>query len=176
MSKHRAARLDAIANRIAQSTYDIVALQEIWVYSDFENLVRKTGHILPYAKFYYSGVLGGGLAILSKWPLDSTTMWRYPLNGRPTAFWRGDWYVGKGVASALIRHPSGQLIEVFNTHVSPVPARTNERSCMHHMDMERILTCVIEQLRLGILQNFFARQHSVGQLLSGYIADLGSLT
>jgi sphingomyelin phosphodiesterase 2 len=119
VSKHRAVRLDAIANRIAQSTYDIVALQEIWVYSDFENLARKTYHILPYAKFYYSGVLGGGLAILSKWPLESTTMWRYPLNGRPTAFWRGDWYVGKGVASALIRHPSGQLIEVFNTHVCP---------------------------------------------------------
>ena len=117
VSKHRAARLDAIANCIAQSTYDIVALQEIWVYSDFENLARKTSHILPFAKFYYSGVLGGGLAILSKWPLESTTMWRYPLNGRPTAFWRGDWYVGKGVASALIRHPSGQLIEVFNTHV-----------------------------------------------------------
>ena len=117
ISKHRVERLDAIANRIAQSTYDIVALQEIWVYSDFENLVKKTSHILPYAKFYFSGVLGGGLAILSKWPLESTTMWRYPLNGRPIAFWRGDWYVGKGVASALIRHPSGQLIEVFNTHV-----------------------------------------------------------
>ena len=119
MSKHRAARLDAIANRIGQCTYDIVALQEIWVYSDFENLTKKTSHILPYAKFYYSGVLGGGLAILSRWPLESTTMWRYPLNGRPTAFWRGDWYVGKGVASALIRHSSGQLIEVFNTHVPP---------------------------------------------------------
>jgi sphingomyelin phosphodiesterase 2 len=117
ISKHRAARLDAIANRLAQSTYDIVALQEIWVYSDFENLARKTSHILPYSKFYFSGVLGGGLAILSKWPMESTTMWRYPLNGRPTAFWRGDWYVGKGVASALIRHESGQLIEIFNTHV-----------------------------------------------------------
>jgi sphingomyelin phosphodiesterase 2 len=117
ISKHRAARLNAIAERIAQSTYDIVALQEIWVYADFENLAKKTAHILPYAKFYFSGVLGGGLAILSKWPIESTTMWRYPLNGRPTAFWRGDWYVGKGVASALIRHTSGQLIEVFNTHV-----------------------------------------------------------
>ena len=42
------------------------------------------------------------------------------MNGRPTAFWRGDWYVGKGVASALIRHSSAQLIEVFNTHV-PTP-------------------------------------------------------
>jgi hypothetical protein len=87
------------------------------VYTDFENLVKQTRHILPYSKFYFSGVLGGGLAILSKWPIESTTMWQYPLNGRPTAFWRGDWYVGKGVASALIRHSSGKLIEIFNTHV-----------------------------------------------------------
>lgn len=118
ISKYRAERLEAIANRVAQSSYDIVALQEIWVYADFENLAKVTSHVLPYSKFYFSGVLGGGLAILSKWPMESTTMWRYPLNGRPTAFWRGDWYVGKGVASALIRHPSGQLLEVFNTHVS----------------------------------------------------------
>jgi sphingomyelin phosphodiesterase 2 len=107
---HRAERLDAIADRIAQSTYDLVALQEIWVHSDFENLVKKTYHLLPYSKFYFSGVL-------SRWPLETTTMWRYPLNGRPTAFWRGDWYVGKGIGIALIRHPSGKLLEIFNTHV-----------------------------------------------------------
>ena len=117
ISKHRAARLEAIAHRVAQSSYDIVALQEIWVYADFENVVKITSNILPYSKFYFSGVFGGGRAIFSKWPIESTTMWRYPLNGRPTAFWRGDWYVGKGVASALIRHPTGQLLEVFNTHV-----------------------------------------------------------
>jgi sphingomyelin phosphodiesterase 2 len=117
LSKYRADRLDAIGNRIAGSTYDIVALQEIWVHSDFENLAKKTSHILPYAKFFFSGVLGGGLAILSQWPIESTTMCGYRLNGRPTAFWRGDWYVGKGIASALIKHSSGTLIEVFNTHV-----------------------------------------------------------
>lgn len=30
-------------------------------------------------------------------------MFPYALNGRPTAFWRGDWYVGKGIAHARIR-------------------------------------------------------------------------
>lgn len=56
--------------------------------------------------------------ILSKWPIEQTMMYRYPLNGRPTAVHRGDFYVGKGVAFAAVRHPSGQLIDVFNTHVS----------------------------------------------------------
>jgi hypothetical protein len=47
-------------------------------------------------------------------------MVRYPLNGRPTAFFRGDWYVGKGVACARIRYGAGlkDVVEVFTTHVS----------------------------------------------------------
>lgn len=45
-------------------------------------------------------------------------MFPYPLNGRPTAFWRGDWYVGKGIACAKIRFGKGEgdIVEVFNTH------------------------------------------------------------
>lgn len=42
----------------------------------------------------------------------------YNLNGRPTAFWRGDWYVGKGIAHARLRFgPEPEdVVEVFNTH------------------------------------------------------------
>lgn len=45
-------------------------------------------------------------------------MLRYPLNGRPTAFFRGDWFVGKGVAHARIRTGplARHVVEVFNTH------------------------------------------------------------
>jgi sphingomyelin phosphodiesterase 2 len=47
-------------------------------------------------------------------------MVRYPLNGRPAAFYRGDWFVGKGVACARIRiGPAPKdVAEVFTTHVS----------------------------------------------------------
>ncbi|KAL7274325.1 phospholipase C type enzyme [Rhizina undulata] len=118
IAHHRIQRLNEISLRIARASpqFDIVALQEFWVYSDYENLRRKTSSVLPYGKFYFSGAMGGGLVILSRWPIESSTMYRYPLNGRPTAFWRGDWYVGKGVACAAIRHPSGKVIEVFDTH------------------------------------------------------------
>lgn len=86
---------------------------------------RQVRGILPYGKFYFSGAFGGGLAILSRWPIEESTMIPYVLNGRPTAFWRGDWYVGKGIAHARIYVPAattGQnknndlMIEVFNTH------------------------------------------------------------
>lgn len=46
-------------------------------------------------------------------------MYRYPLNGRPAAFYRGDWFVGKGVAAARIRFGEGEkdVAEVFTTHM-----------------------------------------------------------
>ncbi|KAL2132014.1 hypothetical protein VTI74DRAFT_4298 [Chaetomium olivicolor] len=120
ISKLRRERLAEIGRQlsIANPRPDIVALQECWTQEDYQSIRRQTRFILPYAKFYFSAALGGGLAIFSRWPIEESSMHRYPLNGRPTAFWRGDWYVGKGVACAKIRYgpAAKQVIEVFNTH------------------------------------------------------------
>lgn len=115
-------RLTEIGKRIAgaKPVPNIVGLQECWTQEDYRSIRHETKHILPYGKFYFSGIFGGGLAILSKWPIEESSMFRYPLNGRPTAFYRGDWYVGKGVACAKIRIGPGKkdIVEVFTTHVS----------------------------------------------------------
>jgi sphingomyelin phosphodiesterase 2 len=122
ISALRTPRLDEIGRQLALLTPppDIVALQECWTQDDYKAIRHHTRQILPYGKFYHSGAFGGGLAILSRWPIEESTMFKYPLNGRPTAFWRGDWYVGKGIACAKIRFGSRRkdVIEVFNTHVS----------------------------------------------------------
>ncbi|CAK7202788.1 phospholipase C type enzyme [Sporothrix eucalyptigena] len=94
----------------------IVALQECWCYEDFAAIHNLTRHALPYAKFFHSGVWGAGLAVLSRWPITQTTMTPYSLNGRPTAFWRGDWFVGKGLASATVRVSDKTTLEVLVTH------------------------------------------------------------
>jgi len=121
ISKLRNERLTEIGRQLAKASPapEIVALQECWCQEDYRSIRRETRFILPYGKFYHSGVFGGGLAILSKWPIEESTMFRYPLNGRPQAFWRGDWFVGKGVACAKIRYGPGpkHILEVFNTHV-----------------------------------------------------------
>ena len=121
ISKLRRERLTEIGRQlaIANPQPHIVALQECWTQEDYRSIRREARLILPHGKFYHSGAFGGGLAILSRWPIEESTMFRYPLNGRPTAFWRGDWYVGKGVACAKIRYGPAQrhVIEVFNTHV-----------------------------------------------------------
>lgn len=121
ISKHRHERLSQIGTEIAHALPkpDIVGLQECWTQQDYLEIRKRTEHILPYGKFYFSGIFGGGLAILSRWPIEDSNMIRYPLNGRPAAFFRGDWYVGKGVACARLRYGPAEkdIAEVFCTHV-----------------------------------------------------------
>jgi sphingomyelin phosphodiesterase 2 len=123
LAKYRNERLSQIGTEIASQNPPpaIVALQECWTQQDYNAIRERTQHILPYGKFYFSGIFGGGLAILSKWPIEESRMVRYALNGRPTAFFRGDWFVGKGVACAKIRigdgRECGRVIAVFSTHV-----------------------------------------------------------
>jgi len=123
LAKYRRERLAEIGRLIAAAdpVPQIVGLQECWTHEDYQSIRTATKLILPFGKFYHSGIFGGGLAILSKWPIEESSMLRYPLNGRPTAFFRGDWFVGKGVASARIRFGPGlrDVVEVFTTHVSP---------------------------------------------------------
>jgi sphingomyelin phosphodiesterase 2 len=123
LAKYRNERLSQIGTEIASQNPPpaIVALQECWTQQDYNAIRERTQHILPHGKFYFSGIFGGGLAILSKWPIEESKMVRYALNGRPTAFFRGDWFVGKGVACAKIRIGDGRerdrVVAVFSTHV-----------------------------------------------------------
>lgn len=136
ISKHRNARLREIGNRLAQSTPppQIVSLQELWTQEDYEAIRSLTKDILPYGKFYFGGIFGAGLAILSQWPIEESSMYEYPLNGRPTAFFRGDWFVGKGVACARVRFGKGteDVAAVFCTHLhAPYEREPNDSYLCH---------------------------------------------
>ena len=136
IAKLRHERLDEIAKRLATAdpVPEIVGLQECWTQENYQKIRQYTRHILPYGKFYHSGIFGGGLVILSKWPIEESTMVRYPLNGRPTAFFRGDWFVGKGVACARIRLGSdwNDVVEVFCTHLhAPYESEPNDSYLCH---------------------------------------------
>ncbi|KAF9978120.1 phospholipase C type enzyme [Actinomortierella ambigua] len=119
VSKEREDRLAAIGRYISDSArhYDIVGLQEVWVYDDYVKIRDTCRNVLPYTKHWYSGVLGSGLVVLSRFPIVSTTMRRFALNGDPFMITHGDWFVGKCVVSAVIAHPTCGEIEVFNTHL-----------------------------------------------------------
>ncbi|GLI77728.1 phospholipase C type enzyme [Penicillium ochrochloron] len=136
ISKYRHERLSEIGRQLAlaDSPPEIVGLQECWTQQDYESIRDQTRHILPYGKFYFGGIFGAGLAILSKWPIEESSMVPYPLNGRPTAFFRGDWFVGKGVACARVRFGPGvaDVAEVFCTHLhAPYEREPNDSYLCH---------------------------------------------
>ncbi|KAK0657491.1 DNase I-like protein [Cercophora newfieldiana] len=164
ISKLRRERLSEIGRQlaIAKPQPHIVALQECWTQEDYNSIRRETRFILPYGKFYHSGAFGGGLAIFSKWPIEESSMFRYPLNGRPTAFWRGDWFVGKGVAHAKIRYGSGpkHVVEVFNTHThAPYKHGPNDSYLCHRLaqswEMSKLLRGAAERGHLVLAMGDF---------------------
>ena len=65
----------------------------------------------------FSGVLGAGLAIFSRFPIVETANHPYSLNGAPIDVISGDWMVGKSAASVVISHPTLGRVQIFNTHV-----------------------------------------------------------
>lgn len=125
IAKFRRERLRAIADILANEehqdgTYDIVALQEVWTEEDWEYIDAACKKIYPYRRQFKSGIIAGpGLAILSKIPIEETFLYRFPINGRPSAFFRGDWYVGKSIAVTLLKplNETSHPIAILNSHM-----------------------------------------------------------
>ncbi|KAI5997986.1 Endonuclease/exonuclease/phosphatase [Pisolithus albus] len=117
VSKNRRERIAAIADAFSNSDHDIVALQELWVETDYNTIQGAVSHRLPYSKRFLSGALGAGLAIFTKWPIISTSVTPYSLNGEPMDVAGGDWFVGKAVGSVTIMHPILGRVQVFDTHL-----------------------------------------------------------
>lgn len=120
VSKLRKERLHAIADELAATQYDVVALQEVWVEDDWRYIEHACREAYPHRRFFRSGIVAGpGLALLLKLPIESTFLYRFPINGRPSAFFRGDWLVGKSIAVTILKpHAAGaRPLAVLNSHM-----------------------------------------------------------
>ncbi|RXW22663.1 hypothetical protein EST38_g3175 [Candolleomyces aberdarensis] len=117
VSKNRDERIEAIAHELSQGDHDIIALQEIWVYSDYQKVQERLAKRLPNSKFFYGGALGAGLAIFTRFPILSTAVHPYSLNGAPIDVTAGDWFVGKAAAALVLLHPILGQVQIFNTHL-----------------------------------------------------------
>jgi hypothetical protein len=56
VSKNLEQRIEAIAHELASSSYDIIALQELWVFAHYERIRQRVSGKLPHAKFFYRHV------------------------------------------------------------------------------------------------------------------------
>jgi len=66
----------------------------------------------------FSGALGSGLAIFSRFPIISTHTLPYALSGLPLHVIAGDFFVNKAAGSCVLLHPELGEVEVWSTHVS----------------------------------------------------------
>jgi len=106
----KAARLKAMCPQIIKLDADIVLLQELWEKSDYETIVKKCKYpyVTAYGPFPYIGKYSG-MAILSKYPIVSTTRIDYR------------WRTLPNLVKAAMRAEiliAGRKISVFNTHLT----------------------------------------------------------
>ncbi len=117
LSPRRAERLPIIARETAKLKPDIVGFQEAYVQADrlaLQSALAQAG--LPYTRYFPSGLVGSGLFLVSRYPIESDGFVRFTQNGRPEMLQHGDWWAGKGISLSTIRLPNGLPLFVGNTH------------------------------------------------------------
>ncbi|XP_073837690.1 neutral sphingomyelinase [Musca autumnalis] len=116
VSSDRAERMQHIGKELSSGKYDIVSLQEVWTEKDSVTLQELTKAILPYAHYFYSGVIGAGLLVLSKYPIVSTLFHSWTVNGYCHRIQHADWFGGKGVGMCRIR-VGDRYVHLYNAHL-----------------------------------------------------------
>ncbi|CEG63641.1 hypothetical protein RMATCC62417_00755 [Rhizopus microsporus] len=149
VSKQRQFRLRAIAHAIDEGDYDVIALQEVWMLQDYEYIKQTVSPKIKYAEYFYSGALGSGLAIFSRYPILSSNFTRFTLAGRPLRVLEGDYYVGKGCASVCVRVPEIGLVDVYTTHLQAAYGDKDD------YEAQRITECwqIANAVRASVAQN-----------------------
>ncbi|WP_194895609.1 endonuclease/exonuclease/phosphatase family protein [Catenulispora pinisilvae] len=108
-------RLRALAEVLADSDYDVVCLQELWIPPNFGLLRSLTKAAFPYAAHGPRlPRITGGLLTLSRIPLVGH---RYEVLAAP-APWRRDLVMRRGVLMTRF-NDGGEFFTVTNTHLTP---------------------------------------------------------
>ena len=122
VAKDTHVRMKLIGERLANSNYDVVCLQEQFNENHFPLLFPKGSQYCFTHRFVSSPYVGSGLVIASRFPIQSNLFIPFHSQGRPERVWEGDFFANKGVSiSRLIvpRKTQGESAEliIFNTHM-----------------------------------------------------------
>lgn len=117
ISRNRVIRMKAIAEKLRQSDYSIIGLQEVWIRKDYEFLAEELRLTFPYSYYFKSGQMGSGMVTFSKFPIKQAMFHRFLLNGQAHHIWHGDWWSGKGVGLTRIQISENFSVNFYNTHL-----------------------------------------------------------
>ncbi|MCB9896719.1 MAG: endonuclease/exonuclease/phosphatase family protein [Planctomycetes bacterium] len=109
-SSDRPERMRAIADLLIDTQIQVAGIQEAFVASDREVLFARLGDQLPYHAYFDYGPVGSGLLIVSAFPIVATSMQPFEARGKWYKPWHGDWWAGKGVASATLACPGLDVV------------------------------------------------------------------
>ncbi|XP_004468452.2 sphingomyelin phosphodiesterase 2 [Dasypus novemcinctus] len=132
LSKHRADRMKRLGDFLNMESFDLALLQEVWSEQDFETLRQKLLPTYPAAHYFRSGLIGSGLCIFSKHPIQELTQHVYTLNGYPYMIQHGDWFCGKAVG-LLVLHLSGLVVNAYVTHLLAEYSRQKDVYLTHRV-------------------------------------------
>ncbi|CAB3369187.1 Hypothetical predicted protein [Cloeon dipterum] len=133
LSKDVPTRMNAIGNFLAQSSFDIVCLQEVWSNTDFELLRTKVQQNLPYSHYFHSGVIGSGLCVFSRHPIQDSLFHQWAVNGYVHKIQHGDWFGGKGVGLCRILVNGEHYVNVYTAHLHAEYDRENDEYLAHRV-------------------------------------------
>uniref|UniRef100_A0A8C0I1T1 sphingomyelin phosphodiesterase n=1 Tax=Balaenoptera musculus TaxID=9771 RepID=A0A8C0I1T1_BALMU len=83
LSKHRADRVKRLGDFLNRESFDLALLEEVWSEQDFQYLRQKLLPAYPAAHYFRSGIIGSGLCVFSKHPIQEFTQHVFTLNGYP---------------------------------------------------------------------------------------------
>ncbi|KAH7731594.1 Endonuclease/Exonuclease/phosphatase family protein [Aphelenchoides avenae] len=148
-SKHRKFRIEKLIEALEESEYDIVTLQEIWSENDFLRMCNALADKYPHAHYFHSGFTGSGTCILSQFPIVSTLLHRYSLNGFAHHVHRGDWFGGK-IAGLAELDVKGLRVSVYTTHLHAEYNRENDLYLPHRISQAFELAQFIRHTCRGV--------------------------
>ncbi|CAJ0930012.1 unnamed protein product, partial [Mesorhabditis belari] len=131
-SADRRFRLEKLADALLKGEYDVIGLQELWSEYDYLDLAERVQAAYPFSHYFHSGFTGSGVAVISKYPIVSTLMHRYSLNGFAHHIHRGDWFGGKVVG--MVELEIGELrVNFYATHLHAEYNRLNDLYLPHRL-------------------------------------------
>ncbi|GAB3656975.1 hypothetical protein GCM10027589_16760 [Actinocorallia lasiicapitis] len=155
---------------LAGEEHDVVCLQEVLSRGNLALAARS----FPHVAVSPGPVPRGGLAILSRWPVQEVRFVRYPWR-RPV---RPEWAMRKGVQIVRLTPPGGDALYVANTHLSAnrdeVWAAPNRYTRLQAVELDRLATA-LEALDPDvplIVAGDFNIPHDA-PVLAGFAARLG---
>ncbi|XP_066867705.1 sphingomyelin phosphodiesterase 2 isoform X1 [Kogia breviceps] len=116
LSKHRTDRVKRLGDFLNRESFDLALLEEVWSEQDFQYLRQKLLPAYPAAHYFRSGIIGSGLCVFSKHPIQEFTQHVFTLNGYPYMIHHGDWFCGKAVG-LLVLHLGGLVFNAYVTHL-----------------------------------------------------------